>query len=121
MVVKIMSARKIVCTELATLLKTLANSERIRIIEELRLGAQDVSTLQSKLDVSNSNTSQHLSILKSRKLVKEKRQGKHKIHSLVKSDIADWLIEGLDYLESEMGNEQALLQAVDEVKKIWTS
>lgn len=116
-----MSARKIVCTELAALLKTLANSERIRIIEELRLGPKDVNTLRSNLGVSSSITSQHLSMLKSRKLVKAKRKGKYKLHSLVKSDIADWLIEGLDYLESELGYQQALNQAVNEVRKTWTN
>ncbi|WP_372367303.1 ArsR/SmtB family transcription factor [Candidatus Uabimicrobium sp. HlEnr_7] len=116
-----MTARKIVAGELASLFKVLANGDRIRIIEELRISEKDVNTLQSILGTSSSRVSQHLSQLKSHKLVKERRQGKHKFYSLAKSEIADWLMGGLDYLENELVNTQALCEAVIEAKKLWTA
>lgn len=116
-----MGARKIVAGELAALLKVLANADRIRIIEELRANEKDVSALQSILGTSSSRVSQHLSLLKAHKLVKERREGKHKFYSLAKSEIADWLMGGLDYLENELVNTQAICQAVIEAKKLWTS
>ncbi|BBM84966.1 ArsR/SmtB family transcription factor [Candidatus Uabimicrobium amorphum] len=116
-----MGARIIVARELAALLKVLANADRIRIIEELRANEKDVSALQAYLGTSSSRVSQHLSLLKAHKLVKERREGKHKFYSLAKSEIADWLMGGLDYLENELVNTQALCQAVIEAKKLWTS
>ncbi len=51
--------------DVADLLKVLANENRLLILCELADGPKSVSSLLSKLDITQSGISQHLAILKS--------------------------------------------------------
>ncbi|MEZ6143546.1 MAG: metalloregulator ArsR/SmtB family transcription factor [Zavarzinella sp.] len=68
--------------ECAELLKAIGEKNRIRIIESLSEGAKNVSELASALKLEIVNVSHHLGVLKSVRLVKEKKLGRFKQYSL---------------------------------------
>ncbi len=59
----------------ADLCQMLSNPTRLKILEELKDGEKTVSDLVSKVGVRQANLSQHLSELRKRNLVKDRREG----------------------------------------------
>lgn len=94
-----MPSRPIIARELAEIFKTIAHPDRIRLIEELRSGEQDVNTMAERLDLPGPRVSQHLANLRLHHMVAERREGRRHLYSLVRPDLADWIIDGLDFLE----------------------
>ncbi|MBL8176094.1 MAG: helix-turn-helix transcriptional regulator [Bryobacterales bacterium] len=116
-----MPTRAFVSKELAKLLGVLSHPHRIRIIEELRDGERDVNSLQSVLGVSHSGVSQHLSLLRSHRLVEERREGRHVFYHLSQPALARWLTGGLDFLEGSATQVSELRDAVEATKSLWTT
>lgn len=73
-----------------TILDALADPTRRRIFERLRRGPASVGEIARGLPVSRPAVSQHLKVLKTAELVREKRQGTRRIYSVRR--------EGLDAL-----------------------
>ena len=67
--------RSIAITELASMLGVLSHPDRIRIVEELRSGERCVQDLAEALDCPQARISQHLSLLKSHRIVHKRRAG----------------------------------------------
>ena len=63
--------------------KALAHPARICIVNRLTNSSLNVSEMQRCLDVSQSSISQHLTILKSKGIIKGERIGSEVIYSLV--------------------------------------
>ena len=97
-----MPSRQLVAKELAEIFKIVAHPDRIRIIEELRIGEKDVNTLLDILDLPGPRVSQHLSLLKAHRIVEERREGRHHFYHLTQPEIAEWIVEGLDFIEGRM-------------------
>ncbi|MFT6432455.1 MAG: DNA-binding transcriptional ArsR family regulator [Candidatus Azotimanducaceae bacterium] len=97
-----MPDRKVVAKELADIFKVVANPDRIRIIEELRSGEKDVNTLIDSLDLPGPRVSQHLSLMRAHRIVEERRDGRRHYYHLTQPDMADWIIEGLDFVEGRI-------------------
>ena len=110
-------ARALVSKELANLLNALSHPHRIRIIEELRGRELDVNSLQSILGISHSAVSQNLAILRSHRLVHERREGRRVIYSLSDNALAEWLTAGLRFLEADLGDVRS---AVATVRTMWS-
>ena len=55
--------------------KAMANPHRLALLDALRNGEKAVSDLADELDLTVSNTSQHLSVLKSAGIVKRRKDG----------------------------------------------
>jgi ArsR family transcriptional regulator len=72
----------------AELCKALAEPKRLMIIHELRDGARSVGELAESLNLKQSNTSQHLSVLRKAGLIVPHREGSSVYYSLVSSRIA---------------------------------
>lgn len=66
----------------AEYLKALAHPTRIRILELLESQGRCVSNIGEKLDLKQSNISQHLGILKSRGILSLRREGGHSIYCI---------------------------------------
>jgi DNA-binding transcriptional ArsR family regulator len=115
-----MSERALVSTELAHLLGVLAHRDRVRIVEELRGHERDVNTLQELLEISHSRASQHLSLLRSNRLVLERREGRHVYYRLAQPELAGWLLEGLKFLAGEATRSSELYRAVDRARHLWS-
>jgi DNA-binding transcriptional ArsR family regulator len=94
-----MPQRALIAKVLAELLGVLAHPHRVRIVEELRNGEMDVNSLQAVLEVSHSRVSQHLSVLRSHRIVAERREGRHVFYRLLQPSMAKWIVDGLQFLE----------------------
>jgi DNA-binding transcriptional ArsR family regulator len=114
-----MPDRKVVAKELADIFKITANPDRIRMIEELRTGEKDVNTLQETLELPGPRVSQHLALMRAHRIVEERRDGRHHIYHLTQPEIADWIIDGLNFLEGRMlGVSKA---TISKARKKWSA
>ncbi len=68
--------------EAVQLLRLLADPTRLRLLGLLQSGPMNVTTLCQKLDLAQPTVSHHLGLLRSLKLVSNRRQGKQVFYSL---------------------------------------
>ncbi|KTD06539.1 hypothetical protein Lgra_3316 [Legionella gratiana] len=115
-----MPSRKLISEKMAEFLSAIAHQHRIRIIEELHVCEQNVNSLQAILGTSHSVVSQHLSILRAKKVVKQRKEGNQVYYQLTQPELANWLLQGLAYLEGGLQSDEVIRSAVNEVKTIWT-
>lgn len=113
--------RKVAADQLAKFLSLISHPERIRIIEELNHRELDVTGLQKKLDISQSTTSRHLSLLKAQGIVVERKQGRRVFYHLSVPLLAGWLIAGLDIVKKQSSMEASVSKALFAAKKHWAS
>ena len=66
----------------ASVFQALAHPTRIAILEVLREGEMPAGAIQERLGVEQANVSQHLAILRSRKIVSSRKQGNQVFYSL---------------------------------------
>ncbi|MFT7131431.1 MAG: DNA-binding transcriptional ArsR family regulator [Cyclobacteriaceae bacterium] len=114
-----MPDRQLVAKELADIFKIVAHPDRIRIIEELRVGEKSVNTLIEQLDLPGSRVSQHLSLMRAHRIVEERRDGRHHYYSLTQPEMADWIIEGLGFIEGRLSGVSK--SAISKARQLWTS
>lgn len=116
-----MPHRALVTKELADFLSVLSHPHRVRIIEELRDLELDVNSLQEALGISHSGVSQHLMILRSHRLVSERREGRRVFYHLLQPEIASWLMEATRFLEKESAAAAELRKAIGKTRKSWAA
>jgi DNA-binding transcriptional ArsR family regulator len=114
-----MPHRALVTRELAEFLGVLSHPHRIRIIEELRDGEQNVNSLQEAVGISHSGVSQHLMMLRANRLVSERREGRHVYYRLRQPEISAWLLEATRFLEKETVEGDELRKAIGKARKEW--
>jgi len=114
-----MTERKLVAEELSNLFNALSHPDRIRIIEELRSQEQDVHGLSESLGISPSRMSQHLSLLKTLRIVQERRDGKHHFYSLVEPELASWILHGVQFTASGVVESRSFDKAVKKALSVW--
>ena len=78
----------------AEVFQTLAHPTRIHIVECLREGEVPVSAILGRVGVEPANMSQHLAVLRSKRLVTRRNEGSQVLYSLQ----APMLVEVLDTL-----------------------
>lgn len=66
----------------ANVLRVLANSKRLMIMDLLGNGAKTVSEIASALDMTLQNTSQHLRLMKDQGIIGAQREGQTVVYSL---------------------------------------
>lgn len=69
------------------ILKTVAHPLRLRIVDLLVHGEMTVGDIQNGLGVSQSLTSQQLSLMKSRGVLKSRREGKLMYYSIARPEV----------------------------------
>ncbi len=77
-----------------TIIKALADENRVRILMALRGKELCVCTLTELLDLAPSTTSKHLSILKQARLIESVKDGKFVYHRLVREGSAHFRVAG---------------------------
>ena len=87
----------------ARLCKAIADPKRLLIINELRDGALTVNELAEALEMSQSNTSQHLAVLRERGVVTVERDGNNSFYSLRSKKV----LKAIDLLREFMAEEMA--------------
>ena len=113
-----MPTRLLVAKELAEIFKIIAHPDRVRIIEELKVGEKDVKTLVDALELPGPRVSQHLSLLRAHRLVEERREGRHHYYQLIQPEIADWIVEGIDFIEGRMTGISK--SDINSARKLWS-
>ena len=110
-----MPHRKLVAEELSQLLSTLSHPDRIRLLQELRTGERDVTGLREALQISPSRLSQHLTLLKGMHLIKERKCGRQVFYHLLQPGVAEWLMQGTEFLQHESQRLHDVLQALEKM------
>ena len=112
-----MPFRSTASKRLAELFGLLSNPNRVRLIEELSSrGELDVNSLETELGISHSAVSQHLSLLRAHRIVTERREGRHVFYQLTQHKMAAWILNGLTFLQRELGNED-----LEKARALWTT
>lgn len=114
-----MPSRLIVSRELADLLKLLAHADRLRLIEELRLGEKDVTGLAAALDLPATRVSQHLALLRAQRLVVERRDGRNHFYRLAHPHLADWILDALPFVDIRKRLDEA--DHIDTARALWSA
>ncbi|MCF6220659.1 MAG: metalloregulator ArsR/SmtB family transcription factor [Robiginitomaculum sp.] len=113
-----MPSRQVVAKELAEVFGLLSHPDRIRMIEELRLDEKDVSGLAKALGLEAPRISQHLRLLKAHRIVVERREGRHHFYHLINPDMANWIVNGLEFIERRhMGVTPSNIKAA---RRLWS-
>lgn len=118
--VGLMPFRKLVSKQLTEILRTLAHPHRLQIVEEIGAKEVDVNTLQSALGISHSGVSQHLALLRARRIVAERREGRFVFYRLRHPEMATWLLDGLRFIAEEPDEAEQVRQAVDSARAAWS-
>ena len=116
-----MPTREIAAKELANIFKILAHPDRVRLVEELRAGEKDVNTLHEVLGLRAARVSQHLALMRAHRLVEERRDGRHHYYHLTQPDIADWVVDGLVFLQARIAASGVNKTAIEQARELWTS
>jgi len=70
--------------------------------------------------VSHSRTSQNLAVLRTNRLVTERRDGRHVFYRLSQPELAGWILEGLRFIEGDLQASEARLSAFEEARQKWS-
>ena len=96
--------------------KALADPTRRAIYEKLAGGGMNASALRDGMDISQPAVSQHLSVLRNARLIREQRQGRF-VNYEVDPDglalIAGWLTKYRAYWPARIDGLKALLKDMD--------
>lgn len=116
-----MPTRNIAARELAKFFGVFSHPDRVRIVEELREGERDVNALQAALGVSHSRTSQNLAILRTNRVVVERRDGRHVFYRLTHPEVAEWVLGGLRFVEADLADVVQRRLAIEAARQVWNA
>jgi DNA-binding transcriptional ArsR family regulator len=113
-----MPNRRIVAKELAGLLKVLAHPDRILIVQLLASrGEHSVNSIAEQLHLPQTRVSQHLGVLRGKRIVEEKRDGRLRLYNLPSTHMAWWLVEGVDFVAGNIG--EVTDEQIEDARKLW--
>lgn len=78
-------------------LKAVADPDRLRIVDCLRVGALAVGDVCELLEMDMARTSHHLGVLRSNDIVRVEKQGRHRYYSLNPELVADLKAKSLNF------------------------
>lgn len=114
-----MPYRAVVSAELAKLFGVLSHPMRIRIIEELKKEDLTVGALKDILGATPSAVSQQLAVLRSHHLVVEMRQGRNVFYHLRRPELAQWIMEGVNFISPDPSEVERMMSAIQSAKSVW--
>ena len=94
----------------AGIFQALGHPTRLAILETLQSGELAVGTILARLDTAQANLSQHLAILRSRRLVSTRKEGNRVYYSLRDPILGRMLAEMKRYAASQLREDAELLQ-----------
>ncbi len=115
-----MPYRLLAASELAEFLRALAHPRRIQILEELRRSERDVASLAKATELAHSSVSQHLMVLRAHRVVSERREGRRVFYRLRSEQLADWLVQGMDFLLPMDQQTDEARKAIKKAKSKWS-
>ncbi len=105
----------------SNLFSILSHPVRVKILWLLKKNKSlSVYGIQKELNISQSNVSQHLSLLRTNKLVTEERKGKEVYYSLVASkNISKVLSSAVQLIGCQLAMNNELLSTYSEIASFW--
>jgi len=94
----------------AEFFKTLGHPVRIRILESLISAERSVQELQSALDLEQPLVSQHLAVLRAKKIVRARKEGTTVRYMISVALIADLLVIARRIFDSQLIDSQTMLR-----------
>ena len=94
----------------AEIFKALANPTRLAILESLRQGELPVSAILARLGMEQANVSQHLAVLRMRRLVINRKEGNQVFYSVRDPLLLQVLDLLRQYSMAHLEEDSALLQ-----------
>ncbi len=106
----------------SNLFSILSHPARVKILWLLKKSKSlSVHELQIKLNIGQSNVSQHLALLRTHKLVTEERKGKEVYYSLVTSkNISKVLSSAFQLIGCQLAINNELLSTYSEIASFWS-
>src|ERR1035437_2179742 len=102
---------------LTKLLKALANSYRLEIIEMLSQGEKSVEGIVQTTNLTIANASQHLQVLKNNNIVKSRKDGHYVYYSLVNDDFLALYQHVIKYAVKEIAELEKIMNRQREDNK----
>lgn len=78
-------------------LKAVADPDRLRIVDCLRMGALAVGDMSEILEMDIARLSHHLRVLRSSEIVEVEKQGRHRVYSLNRELVQDLNARSLNF------------------------
>lgn len=116
-----MPYRILVSQQLSKLFATLSHPARIRIVAELRDGELCVNSLQDRLGISHSAVSQHLALMRSHNLIKERRSGRNVFYRLSSPAMIEWIVDGIQFILPDQNDSETLKYAIERARDTWST
>ena len=101
----------------AEIFQALAHPTRIAILDLLREGELTVGTFVERLNLEQSNLSQHLAILRAKQMVTARKAGNQVFYSVRDPLIWKMLDLMLRYFQKQVGESMAMLEESAEERK----
>lgn len=114
-----MPYRIIISSELAKLFSVLSNPNRVRIVEELSQHELSVNDLQRRLNITHAAVSQQLAVLRTNRIVMERREGRNVLYHLRDPDLAAWVLTGIKFISPNQDEIQSMMTAIESAKRTW--
>ena len=102
----------------ADFFQALAHPTRIAIVEQLRNGELSAGALIERLGIEQANASQHLAVLRTKNIVKSRKEANQVFYSVRDPLIIEVLDIMRRYFHSQMTEVLATLKAIDKAEKI---
>ncbi|MBX9692642.1 MAG: metalloregulator ArsR/SmtB family transcription factor [Cyanobacteria bacterium] len=115
-----MPYRIVISSELAKLFSVLSNPKRVRIVEELSQSELSVNELQSRLNMTHAAVSQQLAVLRTNRIVVERREGRKVFYHLRDTDLAVWILAGIKYISPNQDEVKSMMAAIESAKRTWS-
>jgi DNA-binding transcriptional ArsR family regulator len=96
----------------ADFFQALANPTRIAIVEHLRTGELSAGTLIERLGIEQANASQHLSILRAKRILVNRKIGNQVFYAVRDPRILQVLDIMKQYFYDHLNEDQALLEEI---------
>lgn len=111
-----MPLRDRVLEDMAAVFGALAHPTRVRILALLHQGERDVTELSRAANVSPTNASQHLALLRAHHLVTVRRNGARMCYSIRDPRIAEVIDRTLDILAEDVSHAREVQRAIERVR-----
>lgn len=95
----------------ARLCKAIADPKRLLIITELRDGPMTVGELAESLEMSQSNTSQHLAVLRDRGVVESTKEAQNVYYALASKKVVKAIDLLREFMVEQLGDQSRLGKA----------
>jgi DNA-binding transcriptional ArsR family regulator len=101
----------------AEFFQALAHPTRIAIVEQLREGELSAGALIKRLNIEQANASQHLAVLRGKKILVSRKAGNQVFYSVRHPLIIEVLDVMRSYFHAHMNEAVASLKALDKAEK----